>query len=160
MRYDIQDSELGHIIAVKDNKGLRYLSFLQGKHPLSRDAEWKRDQKGLKYYFDQIRAYFAGELFVFDLPLAPSGTCFQQSVWTALMKIPYGHTASYGDIAKLIGSPRACRAVGGANGKNPIPLIIPCHRIVGANGRLVGYGGGLELKTALLKFEALHSVHN
>ena len=157
MRYDIQDSPLGPIVAVKDDTGLRYLSFQQGNHPLSLDAEWKKDQRALKNTFDQIQAYFAGELFAFDLPLAPMGSSFQQSVWKALMEIPYGQTASYGNIAEAIGNPRACRAVGGANGKNPIALIIPCHRVIGTNGNLVGYGGGLKLKAALLKFEALNT---
>ena len=89
----------------------------------------------------------------FDLPLAPKGTAFQQSVWRALESIPYGEVRSYGDIARQIGNPKACRAIGGANNRNPIAIVIPCHRVIGADGRLVGYGGGLDKKEMLLSLE-------
>ena len=101
----------------------------------------------------QIEEYFAGERRVFDLPLAPEGTAFQQRVWRALVQIPYGETVSYGHIARAIGRPAASRAVGAANGKNPIAIIIPCHRVIGANGTLTGYGGGLPTKQWLLAHE-------
>lgn len=103
---------------------------------------------------DQLRAYFAGELREFDLPLAPRGTPFQLSVWDAVSAIPYGSTATYAEIAAAIGHPSACRAVGAANGRNPLPLIVPCHRVIGAAGALTGYGGGLERKRSLLDLEA------
>ena len=102
---------------------------------------------------DQLDAYFAGELTTFDLPLAPRGSDFQQRVWSALREIPYGQTESYGELAARIGSPGAARAVGLANGKNPIGIVIPCHRVVGANGALTGYGGGLDRKKQLLDLE-------
>ena len=102
----------------------------------------------------QLRAYFAGDLRSFDVPLEIAGTDFQQRVWKALRTIPYGETRSYSQIAGQIGSPRAVRAVGAANGRNPIPIIVPCHRVIGASGSLVGFGGGLEWKRFLLDLEA------
>ncbi len=102
---------------------------------------------------DQLRAYFAGELREFDLPLAPRGTEFQRQVWAAVSGIPYGATAAYSEIAAAIGRPSACRAVGAANGRNPLPVIVPCHRVIGAAGSLTGYGGGLDRKRSLLDLE-------
>jgi methylated-DNA-[protein]-cysteine S-methyltransferase len=102
----------------------------------------------------QLRAYFAGELQRFELPLAPHGTAFQLSVWDALLEIPYGTTTSYSELAEAIGRPTACRAVGAANGRNPLAVIVPCHRVIGAAGALTGYGGGLERKRLLLALEA------
>ncbi len=102
----------------------------------------------------QLRAYFRGECRAFDLPLAPQGTPFQRAVWAALLEIPYGETRSYAEIAARIGRPRACRAVGMANRCNPLPVFIPCHRVIGADGSLTGYAGGLEMKAALLALEA------
>ena len=101
----------------------------------------------------QLEAYFAGELQRFDLALAPDGTDFQQAVWQALTTIPYGATCSYGEIARQIGKPKASRAVGAANGQNPIPIIIPCHRVIGSTGKLTGFGGGLAAKEILLELE-------
>ena len=101
----------------------------------------------------QLRAYFAGELENFDLPLAPQGTPFQLSVWNRLCEIPYGETISYGELARRLGNPNASRAVGLANGSNPIPIVIPCHRVIGSNGKLTGYGGGLPIKEKLLALE-------
>jgi methylated-DNA-[protein]-cysteine S-methyltransferase len=103
---------------------------------------------------EQLRAYFAGALRRFELPLAPRGTAFQLSVWDALLEIPYGATTSYSKLAAAIGRPSACRAVGAANGRNPLPVIVPCHRVIGAAGALTGYGGGLEQKRTLLALEA------
>ena len=101
----------------------------------------------------QLRLYFAGDLREFDLPLDLAGTDFQKRVWNALLAIPYGETRSYSQIASKIGSPRAVRAVGAANGRNPVPIIVPCHRVIGASGNLVGFGGGLEWKRKLLELE-------
>lgn len=101
----------------------------------------------------QLQAYFAGELRQFDLPLEPEGTPFQQRVWKQLLTIPYGETRSYMEIARQIGAPAAVRAVGAANGANPLPIVVPCHRVIGASGKLVGYGGGLPLKQRLLALE-------
>jgi methylated-DNA-[protein]-cysteine S-methyltransferase len=103
----------------------------------------------------QLRAYFDGELERFELPLAPRGTAFQRSVWDALLEIPYGSTTTYSDLAAAIGRPGACRAVGAANGRNPLAVIVPCHRVVGASGALTGYGGGLERKRLLLALEGV-----
>jgi len=102
----------------------------------------------------QLRAYFGGNLTRFNLPIAPAGTPFQLSVWNALVTIPYGETRSYRDLAALIGHPSAVRAVGAANGRNPIPIVIPCHRVIGSSGKLVGFGGGIETKRRLLDLEA------
>lgn len=104
----------------------------------------------------QLREYFAGARRTFDLPLAPHGTAFQQRVWAALRAIPYGETRTYGELAAAIGSPNASRAVGMANHRNPIPIIIPCHRVIGANGTLTGYAGGLEVKQKLLALEGIN----
>jgi len=105
----------------------------------------------------QLAAYFAGELTTFSLTLTPKGTDFQLAVWTALEQIPYGTTCSYGDIAKRIGKPEASRAVGAANGQNPLPIVIPCHRVIGSNGALIGFGGGLDCKEFLLRLEQTHA---
>ncbi len=101
----------------------------------------------------QIEEFFAGERHTFDFPLAPKGTEFQKRVWAELLRIPFGETISYGELARRVGNPAASRAVGSANGKNPISLIVPCHRVIGSNGKLTGYGGGLELKEKLLDWE-------
>jgi methylated-DNA-[protein]-cysteine S-methyltransferase len=106
----------------------------------------------------QLDAYFAGELTEFDVPLAPAGSGFQLAVWAALTRIPYGETASYGEVAAEVGRPDAVRAVGSTNGRNPIAVIIPCHRVIGADGTLVGYGGGLPRKRLLLELEAEHAA--
>jgi methylated-DNA-[protein]-cysteine S-methyltransferase len=103
---------------------------------------------------EQLRAYFAGELREFDLPLAPRGTAFQREVWAAVASVPYGRTATYSEVAAAVGRPSACRAVGAANGRNPLPVIVPCHRVIGAAGALTGYGGGLGRKRSLLDLEA------
>ncbi len=105
----------------------------------------------------QLGEYFSGRRKVFDLPLAPEGTDFQKRCWEALLKVPYGETRSYGDIARAVGSPRGFRAVGMANNRNPIAIIIPCHRIIGSDGKLVGFGGGLEIKEFLLDLERKHA---
>lgn len=107
----------------------------------------------LKETIKQLEEYFEGKRDFFDLPLEPNGTEFQKKVWKALIEIPYGETRSYGEIAKVIGNEKAARAVGMANNKNPIPIIIPCHRVIGANGKLVGYAGGLDIKEKLLELE-------
>ena len=112
----------------------------------------------LKLTVEQLHAYFRGDLREFDVPLQPTGTEFQQRVWTELQRIPYGETTSYGEIAKQIGAPTASRAVGAANGRNPIPIIIPCHRVIGRDGSLTGFGGGIETKRHLLAHERAHRL--
>ena len=117
------------------------------------DPEWREDKAPLREVIQQLRAYFAKELETFELTLAPEGTDFQQSVWNELCGIPYGETISYGELAKRVGNPKASRAVGAANGQNPIPIIIPCHRVIGSDGKLTGFGGGLPIKQELLALE-------
>ena len=119
-----------------------------------RPCDWIESAATLAQAREQLEAYFAGELRAFTLPLRARGTPFQQQVWQALTRIPYGETTSYGAIAAQIGMPGSARAVGAANGQNPIAIVVPCHRVIGANGSLVGYGGGLERKTWLLSHEA------
>lgn len=123
-------------------------------HPQFMPPKEDREETPLiKDAFRQLEEYFAGKRRVFDLPLAPQGTPFQQKVWHALQSIPYGETRTYKQIAEQVGNPLGCRAVGMANNKNPIGIIIPCHRVIGANGKLVGYAGGLNLKSRLLELE-------
>jgi methylated-DNA-[protein]-cysteine S-methyltransferase len=147
------DSPLGTLTLASDEAGLREINFPKNGQPTAPAPEWRKDNSALREAIAQLRAYFAGELETFDLPLAPPGTEFQQRVWDELRKIPYGKTISYGELARRIGNPNASRAVGLANGSNPIPIIIPCHRVIGSNGKLTGYGGGLPIKEKLLALE-------
>jgi methylated-DNA-[protein]-cysteine S-methyltransferase len=144
---------VGPLLLAQDEAGLRQINFSQNGRPTPAEDGWREDPSPLKETIRQLRAYFAGELETFDLPLAPEGTRFQQKVWDELSNIPYGATISYGELAKRIGNPNASRAVGLANGSNPIPIIIPCHRVIGSNGKLTGYGGGLPIKEKLLALE-------
>ncbi len=147
------ESPIGPLLLASDHVGLREIRFPTGKRPANAEKEWREDPAQFKDVTRQLRAYFAGELEEFDLPLAPEGTQFQQTVWNELCNIPYGETISYGELAKRIGNPKASRAVGLANGSNPIPIVIPCHRVIGSNGKLTGYGGGLPIKEKLLALE-------
>ena len=124
---------------------------------LDPESEWIFSEKPFAAAREQLTAYFAGKRKTFDLPLRPTGTEFQLQVLDELQKIPYGTTVSYGDIANRIGRPKAVRAVGAANGRNPLPIIIPCHRVIGASGDLTGFGGGIPTKKALLRLELEHS---
>jgi len=147
------DSPVGPLLLVSDEAGLRAIDFLNGRRNVAPDASWIEDRTGLIPVIDQLRAYFAGELQKFELQLAPEGTAFQRQVWDELCSIGYSETISYGELARRIGNAKASRAVGLANGSNPIPIIIPCHRVIGSNGKLTGYGGGLEIKEKLLALE-------
>jgi methylated-DNA-[protein]-cysteine S-methyltransferase len=120
-------------------------------------AGWERDDSAFAEAVEQLHAYFAGQLTSFSLRMELAGSAFQRQVWAALQTIPYGETRSYGEIAEQIGAPGAFRAVGLANGRNPIGIIVPCHRVIGANGSLTGYGGGLDRKRALLELEKSHT---
>ncbi len=124
-----------------------------GQAPLPK-PEWGRDDAALRLACEQLKAFFAGKLRAFDLPLRMTGTAFQKQVWEGLLTIPYGTTISYAELARRIGRPGASRAVGAANGRNPIGIIVPCHRVIGADGTLTGYGGGLPRKEWLLSHEA------
>jgi len=136
-----------------DDSGLRRIDFVNGRNPVRSHPQWRESVERLGETIRQLHAYFAGELKAFDLPLAPQGTPFQLAVWKRLCEIPYGETISYGELARRIGNPNASRAVGLANGSNPIPIVIPCHRVIGSNGKLTGYGGGLPIKEKLLGLE-------
>jgi methylated-DNA-[protein]-cysteine S-methyltransferase len=147
------ESPIGALLLVSKDSRLSQITFAKDGRPVVPKPQWQEDAAALSEPIRQLRAYFAGELETFDLPLAPEGTPFQQKVWGELLKIPYGNTTSYGDLAKRIGNPKASRAVGLANGSNPIPIVIPCHRVIGSNGKLTGYGGGLPIKEKLLALE-------
>lgn len=155
IRYDFLDTACGALLVAIDETGLRHVDFMDGLRTLPNQDEWQRDSEALAPYLAQFRAYFAGELQRFTLPLAAQGTPFQQAVWQALCDIPYGETRSYRDIALAIGKPTAMRAVGAANGRNPLSIIVPCHRVIGRDGSLTGYAGGLPIKQALLKLEGI-----
>jgi len=154
--YDYLDSPVGRLLLVLDGQGLRRVHFENSRHAFRLDEEWQRGPGALHEARAQLKAYFAGKLKTFDLPLAPQGTEFQQQVWLELLRIPYGATTSYGDIARRIGDVTASRAVGAANGQNPLAIVVPCHRLIGANGSLTGYGGGLSTKRFLLNLEQQH----
>ena len=146
------DSPIGPILIAGNGEAITMLGRIG---PNYEGQDWIRIDRiaHIKEAAQQLDAYWSGELFDFDLSLAPKGTPFQQNVWTALRTIPYGTTATYGDIARKIGSPTASRAVGAANGRNPIAIVVPCHRVIGANGTLTGYAGGLDMKEQLLDHE-------
>ncbi|MFC5706795.1 methylated-DNA--[protein]-cysteine S-methyltransferase [Aeromonas eucrenophila] len=156
MKYSFCDSGHGPLLVAIDKDGLRYVEFVRGERPVMPAPEWQRDDPALAPFIEQFEAYFAGRLQRFDLPLAARGTPFQQSVWQALCEIPYGETTSYLEIARAIGNPKAMRAVGAANGRNPLSIIVPCHRVIGRSGELIGYGGGLPIKRWLLALEQSH----
>lgn len=150
------DTPVGRLLLTADAGGrLTRLHFPDD--PRARpglEGDWVHDEEALAEPCGQLRAYFAGELRDFDLELAPQGTPFQLRVWEALRRVPYGTTASYGEIARAVDMPNAARAVGGANNRNPIAIVVPCHRVIGAGGSLTGYGGGLDRKRLLLDLEA------
>jgi len=156
--YDYLDSPVGRLLLLLDGQGLRRVHFERGRHPHEIDPAWERGPGALHEARHQLKAYFDGRLTEFDLPLAPQGTEFQQQVWLELLRIPYGSTATYGEIARRIGDPQAMRAVGAANGQNPLAIVVPCHRVVGSDGSLTGYGGGLGVKRYLLDLEQRHSA--
>jgi len=133
---------------------LRHVSFSAGKHAVAIDPHWTEDRETFTEVIRQLTEYFAGERKTFTLELDPPGTEFQRSVWAELREIPYGETISYKQLAERIRKPKAVRAVGAANGANPIPIIIPCHRVIGHDGGLTGFGGGLPLKKRLLELES------
>lgn len=147
------DSPIGPIRLLARDGVLSALHLEVTRYPPPPESFGRADPAGFTAVAEQLDAYFAGDLTEFDLPLAPAGTPFQHQVWAALRQIPYGTTESYGALAKRIGSPGAARAVGLANGSNPISIVVPCHRVIGSNGSLTGYGGGVERKQFLLDLE-------
>jgi methylated-DNA-[protein]-cysteine S-methyltransferase len=150
-------SPLGELLVARDEVGLTALYLSTGRHSTEPETGWVRDDDAFADAGVQLAEYFAGTRRTFDLPLHPSGSPFQLRAWQALREIPYGETVSYGAQAVRLGTPTAFRAVGSANGQNPISIIVPCHRVIGANGSLVGYGGGLDAKRWLLQHEAMHA---
>lgn len=153
MRCDELATPCGPLRLALDDEGLARVSFIESDGSALPDG-WRQDKAALTPFVAQFAAYFAGELHTFDLPLSVHGTAFQCQVWQALARIPYGQTRSYGQHAAMLGRPTAVRAVGAANGRNPLPIVLPCHRVIGANGQLTGYAGGIERKRWLLAHEA------
>ncbi|OKP99901.1 hypothetical protein A3849_01535 [Paenibacillus sp. P46E] len=166
--YEEMDSPIGPLTLCATEAGLCLVKFGMLRDTASGISQWIKVQMGqVKLHKDssrlleavqQLEAYFAGELREFSLPLDLRGTVFQRQVWEALCAVPYAESASYKDIASKIGNPQAVRAVGGANNRNPVPVIVPCHRIIGSGGTLVGYAGGLGIKSRLLQLEAEHGM--
>jgi methylated-DNA-[protein]-cysteine S-methyltransferase len=153
LRYTTIDSPIGELLLLGDDRGLSGLYMQEGRKPARIANDWERDASAFASAIAQLDEYFDGRRATFDVPLELRGSPFEQRVWRALQDIPYGETASYGEVAQRIGAPSAARAVGLANGRNPIAVIVPCHRVIGANGTLTGYGGGLERKQLLLELE-------
>ena len=154
MNYHHLDSPIGALLIAGDAESIRHIAFPKNGKPVRPEPEWEHSARGpVGEAVRQLRDYFAGRRTEFDLPLAPDGTPFQRAVWRQLQDIPYGETISYGELARRVGNPKASRAVGSANGANPIPIVIPCHRVIAAGGKLAGFGGGLPVKQALLDLE-------
>ena len=153
MDYDFLETSIGRLLLVCDEQGLRHIEFPAADQGDCIEPGWRRDRRHLGGAIEQLKAYFAGNLLAFDIALAARGTDFRKTVWRELARIPYGETISYGELARRIGEPRASRAVGAANGANPLPIIVPCHRVIGANGKLTGFSGGLPIKQWLLDHE-------
>ena len=151
--YTIIESLAGELILYGTRHSLMGLGFFKSKGWVKEIDEWNEDSRAFKEVIVQLRKYFDGRLKEFSIPISPSGTKFQLDVYRQLLKIPYGQTRTYSEIAKAIGSPKAVRAVGSANSKNPLAIIIPCHRVIGRDGSLTGFAGGLEAKKALLQLE-------
>lgn len=157
MHYDYLDTPIGPLLLVADGHGLRHIDFPGADQGERIQSHWRRDRRFLGAAIEQLDAYFAGHLHDFDVALAARGTGFRKTVWDELVRIPYGETISYGELARRIGTPAASRAVGAANGANPLPVIVPCHRVIGSNGKLTGFSGGLAIKQWLLDHERRHA---
>ncbi len=155
MNYCYVDSPIGELLIACDEEAIRRIEFPRDESPAEPEPDWQKSNSGLlQDAAMQLSEYFSGCRTVFTVPLIPEGTEFQRTVWRRLQEIPYGQTISYGELAKRLGNPKASRAVGAANGCNPIPIMIPCHRVIGSDGKLTGFGGGLPTKKALLTLEA------
>ena len=158
MIYDYIESPIGHILLAGDGHALSFIGLPESRRPFAIPADWRRDAARFDEARSQFADWFAGTRHRFELALAPRGTPFQLRVWKALTSIAYGETISYAELARRIDQPTASRAVGLANGANPLSIIVPCHRVIGANGSLTGYGGGLEAKRFLLDHERRHAM--
>jgi methylated-DNA-[protein]-cysteine S-methyltransferase len=157
MKYTYIDAPLGELLVTRDEAGITGMDLPTARYPRRVRDDWERDDAAFDDVRTQLGQYFAGTRQQFDLPLHAKGNAFQHAVWQALTEIPYGETTSYGKVAVAVGQPDGARAVGVANGQNPIPIIVPCHRVIGADGSLTGYGGGLPAKRWLLDHEAHHA---
>jgi methylated-DNA-[protein]-cysteine S-methyltransferase len=155
MLYDVVDSPIGALLLTGDGEALSGLWMQDAGRPRTPGQDWRREPAAFRDVAAQLEEYFGRERTTFELPLAMEGTAFQRRVWSALREIPYGQTTSYGALADRLGQPSAARAVGLANGRNPIAVIVPCHRVIGADGSLTGFGGGLPRKRTLLELESL-----
>jgi len=153
--YSRYKAPFGELLLAGDEEGLKYIGFPEGKGHLDPESDWQNNDKFFSEVRLQLTEYFAGSRKEFDLELAPHGTQFQLEVISALQRIPYGETVSYVELARAVGRPRASRAVGAANGRNPLPIVVPCHRVIGADGSLTGFGGGLPIKQFLLEHEGV-----
>jgi methylated-DNA-[protein]-cysteine S-methyltransferase len=151
--YQYMDSPIGKLLVAGDEKGLHLINFPKNGKPSLPESDWTENPKPLQEALLQLDAYFSGRLKTFSLNLCLDVRPFQKKVLTTLRRVPYGQTISYGKLAEKIGSPKASRAVGQANAKNPMPIVIPCHRVIGSNGKLTGFGGGISIKQALLDLE-------
>ncbi|MFT4248766.1 MAG: methylated-DNA--[protein]-cysteine S-methyltransferase [Pseudomonas sp.] len=157
--YDAFESPIGTLTVAADGEGrLHHILFPRNRHEARGRDHWRHDPAPVAEARRQLLDYLRGERTAFDLPLAPAGTPFQRLVWTTLAQIPYGQTWSYARLAQQVGHPTAVRAVGAANGRNPLPIVLPCHRVIGADGSLTGFGGGLPTKQALLRLESAACV--
>lgn len=157
MYYCFFDTPIGELLLAGDEEALSMIGFPEGSMRRDPEPDWIYNEAPFEQVRKELAEYFAGTRKTFDTPLQLAGTEFQVSVLKALQQIPYGETTSYGEIASRIGRPKAVRAVGAANGRNPIPIIVPCHRVIGSSGDLTGFGGGLDTKAALLRLEAENS---
>ena len=159
MYYDLMPYPLGTLAIAADDAGLRHIEFQEGDRALAIPDHWQHrpNHPLLLETKTQLGAYFAGKRTHFDLPLAPRGSAFQKEVWEALCRIPHGQVVSYGELARRLERPKASRAVGAANGRNPIAIVVPCHRVIGSSGKLTGYAGGLPIKRWLLDLEGHRS---
>ncbi|MEO8050548.1 MAG: methylated-DNA--[protein]-cysteine S-methyltransferase [Acidobacteriota bacterium] len=154
MKYCYLDTSIGTLLIAGDDVALHRIAFPEHGRAAKPEPEWQESQRGpVGEAARQLREYFAGKRAEFDLPLAPAGTAFQRAVWRQLQQIPYGETISYAELARRVGNPKASRAVGSANGANPLPIVIPCHRVIASDGTLGGFGGGLPTKQMLLALE-------
>jgi methylated-DNA-[protein]-cysteine S-methyltransferase len=151
--YQYMGSPIGKLLVAGDEKRLHLINFPKNGKPSLPEPHWREDPKPFQEVLRQLEAYFSGKLKTFSLNLFLNVRPFQEKVLTALRRVPYGETISYGKLAEKIGKPKASRAVGQANAKNPIPIVIPCHRVIGSNGKLTGFGGGISIKQALLDLE-------
>lgn len=161
MYYTVMEAHLCHIILVGDDQGLCHLHLdtSEGKRVFEIKASWQENREHFRAVIDQLEAYFAGDLIEFDVKLNPEGTAYQKKVWQELSRIPFNELRTYKEVAIGIGNSKASRAVGMANSKNPIPIIVPCHRVVGSNGKLTGFAHGLKIKEKLIRFEKISSIY-